>query len=218
MPKKTKVEKLRPQAKKDQPQQLAQEDYQIITERILKLSKKQKSILFAGTGPQTLPITIPVNVAIQLAEKGKHCLLIDLDLRRDGLAQVFEITNEQINQHLMPKAIKTHFPNLLIWPARHFIRTRLMNIIEIVDAAAKSMDIILINAPEFRTSLDRGQILAAGAACCVFSSNNTEAEEMLKLINDSQCALIGNIQIVPGPPDHLADDSNIPADFPKTTA
>ena len=215
--KKSKIEKLRPKAGKNQPQQLAQEDYQIVTERILKLSKKQKSILFAGTGLGALPITIPVNVAIQLAEKGKHCLLIDLDLRRDGLAQVFEISNEQMNRHLMPKAIKTHFPNLLIWPARHFIRTRLMNVVEVVDAAIKSMDIILINSPAFRTSLDRSQILAAADACCIFSSNSAEAEEMLKLIESSQCSLIGNIQIAPGS-EHYSDDSNIPADFPKTTA
>ena len=217
MSKKTKIEKLRPQAKKNQSQQLNQEDYQVITERILKLSKKQKSILFAGTGPCTLPITIPVNVAIQLAEKGRHCLLIDLDLRRDGLAQVFEISNEQINRHLMPRAIKTHFPNLLIWPGRHFIRTRLMNIVEVVDVAARNMDIILINAPEFRTSLDRDQMLDASQACCVFSKNSAQAEDMTRLIKSSQCALIGNIQILPGPPDNLAD-SDIPADFPKTTA
>ena len=215
--KKTKIEKLRPKEGKNQPQQLAQEDFQIITERILKLGKKQKSILFAGTGSRTLPITIPVNVAIQLAEKGRHCLLIDLDLRRDGLAQVFEISSEQINRYLMPRAIKTHFPNLLIWPARHFIRTRLMNIVEIVDAASESMDIILINAPEFRTSIDREQILAASQACCIFSGNNVEAEEMLKLVKGSQCTLIGNIRISPSPK-HYSSDSNTPADFPKTTA
>jgi hypothetical protein len=217
MSKKTKIETLRPKTGKNQPQQLAQEDYQVITERILKISRKRKSILFAGTGSGTLPITIPVNVAIQLAEKGKHCLLIDLDLRRDGLARVFEISNEQINQSLMPKAIKTHFPNLLIWPGRHFIRTRLMNIVEVVDAACKSMDIILINAPSFLTSLDRGQILAAGQACCIFSGNNTEAEEMLRLVKDSQCALIGNIRIALSS-EHYSDNSNIPVDFPKTTA
>ena len=214
---KTKIVRLVPVGKKNQLQQLAEEDYHVISERILCLSKKQKSVLFAGSGSGALPITIPVNIAIQLAEKGKNCLLIDLDLRRDAIAQVFEISNEQINQSLMPKAIKTHFPNLLIWPGRHFIRTRLMNIVEVVDAACKSMDIILINAPTFLTGLDRGQILAAGQACCIFSGNNAEAEEMLRLVKDSQCALIGNIRIALSS-EHYSDNNNIPVDFPKTTA
>lgn len=217
MLKKPKIVKFRPQAGKNQLQQLAEEDYQLITERILGLSNKRKSILFAGSGSGTLPITIPVNIAIQLAEKGKHCLLIDLDLRRDALAQVFEISNEKMNQYLMPKAIKTHFPNLLIFPARHFIRTRLMNVIEIVDVAVKKMDVVLINAPAFRTSPDRRQILAAAQACCVFSKNDVESEEMLRLLKTSECVSIGNIRIVSNPVSR-SNNSTISEDIPKATA
>ncbi|NIA17192.1 MAG: hypothetical protein GWO86_02475 [Planctomycetes bacterium] len=191
----TKMVKIKSPAGKNQPQQLAQKDYQLITERILGLSKKLKSILFAGSDPGALPITIPVNVAIQLAEKGKSCLLIDLDLKRDALAQVFEISDEQINQYLIPRAMTTNFPNLFIWPARHFIRTRLMNIAEIVDAAVKNMDIVLVNAPAVRASLDRSQILAACRVCCIFSNKESASEEMFRLAKSSGCVLIGNIQL-----------------------
>ena len=217
MSKKTKITKLRSGSGKSQPQQLSEEDYQPITERIIGLSKKRKSVLFAGSGRGSLPITIPVNVAIQLAEKGKHCLLIDLDLRRDALAQVFEISNEQMNRHLMPKAIKTHFSNLHIWPAWHFIRTRLMNVAEVVDAAIAKMDVVLINAPAFRTSPDRRQILAAADACCVFSKNDAESDEMLRLLKTSECVSIGNIRIVSNPVSR-SNNSTISEDIPKATA
>lgn len=192
----TKMASIKSPTGKNQPQQLAQADYRLITERILGLSKKFKSILFAGSAPGAVPITIPVNVAIQLAQKDKSCLLIDLDIKRDALAQVFEISNEQMNQYLIPKAITTNFPNLFIWPARHFIRTRLMNIAEIVDTAVKSTDIVLVNAPAVRTSLDRSQILAACQACCLFSNKEAASEEMFRLIKSSGCVLIGNIQLV----------------------
>ena len=192
----TKMVKINSPSGKNPPQQLSQADYPLITERILGLSKKLKSILFAGSSPGDLPVTIPVNVAIQLAQRGKSCLLIDLDLKRDALAQVFEISDEQMNQYLMPKAITTNFPNLFIWPARHFIRTRLMNIAEIIDAAVKNMDIVLVNAPAVRTSLDRSQILAACRACCLFSGKEAASQEMFRLIKSSGCVLIGNIQIV----------------------
>ena len=217
MSKKTKITKLRSHPGKAQPQQLSEKDYQPITERVLGLSKKLKSILFAGSGHGSLPITIPVNVAIQLAEKGKHCLLIDLDLRRDALSQVFEISNEQMSQHLMPRAIKTHFSNLLIWPARHFIRTRMMNVIEVVGAAITKMDIVLINAPAFRTSPDRRHILAAAQACCIFSKNDAESDEMLKLLKTSECVSIGNIRIVLNLKSH-PNDSTISEDISKANA
>ena len=213
---KTKIVRLVPVGKKNQLQQLAEEDYHVISERILCLSKKQKSVLFAGSGSGALPITIPVNIAIQLAEKGKNCLLIDLDLRRDAIAQVFEISNEQINQHLMPRAIKTNFQNLLIFPASHFIRTRLMNVAKVVDAAVEKMDIVLINAPAIRTSPDRGQILAAAQLCCLFSKDTAESEEMLRLARGSASVLIGNVQIITDPGQH-SSDSAAPVDLPKTT-
>lgn len=191
----TKTVKIKSPTGKNRPQQLPQKDYRVITERILGLSKKCKSILFAGSDPDALPITIPVNVAIQLAEKGKSCLLIDLDLKRDALAQVFEISDKQINQYLMPRAMTTNFPNLFIWPGRHFIRTRLMNIAEIVDTTVKDTDIVLMNAPAVRTSPDRSLILAACQACCLFSGKEAASEEMFRLIKSSSCTLIGNIQL-----------------------
>jgi len=69
-------------------------DYELITQRILQIDGKYKSILFAAAGLNCLPITIPVNAAIQLAEQKKRCLLIDLDLKRDAVAKAFDIVDK----------------------------------------------------------------------------------------------------------------------------
>lgn len=53
---------------------------------------KPRRLLLAAASLDNLPVTIPVNLAIQLAATEK-CLLIDLDTRRDALSHVFEIAS-----------------------------------------------------------------------------------------------------------------------------
>jgi len=66
-----------------------QESYERIGERIKRAGKKYKSILFASVGAESLPVTIPVNAAVGLAKDDKRCFLIDLDLKRDAIAEAF---------------------------------------------------------------------------------------------------------------------------------
>ncbi|OHB57538.1 MAG: hypothetical protein A2Y07_02530 [Planctomycetes bacterium GWF2_50_10] len=51
-----------------------------------------KSItLFAGQSKDFLPVTVPVNVAINLAQMKKRCLVIDNDFSRNAIAAVFDL-------------------------------------------------------------------------------------------------------------------------------
>jgi len=51
-----------------------------------------KSItLFAGQSKDFLPVTVPVNVAINLAQMKKRCLVIDNDFGRNAIAAVFDL-------------------------------------------------------------------------------------------------------------------------------
>ncbi|MHC4477410.1 MAG: FHIPEP family type III secretion protein [Planctomycetota bacterium] len=54
-------------------------------------AKGGKTILLAAEHVGELPVTIPVNIAMQQAQKGRRCLLIDLDPERDAIAKVFDI-------------------------------------------------------------------------------------------------------------------------------
>jgi hypothetical protein len=181
---------------KDKFEQIGEDDYAILTARIEKLAGKKNSFLFAGANLESLPITIPVNVAVQLAEDDYRCLLIDLDLRRDAIAKVFDIDDSPDPKHLKPRPRKTSVENLLIWPAHNFIRSKHMNIKTLVEAAGENYDIILINVPYLEASPDRTQIAAATDFSIIFSKTTTQAERLIDLMETVDSRIIGNIQII----------------------
>lgn len=198
-------------------QELAEDNYQLITEKIKKAAKNNKCFLFASCNSAAMPITIPVNVAIQMASEGKRCLLIDMDLRRDALAHVFEISNNPTSCHPQPKALKTSFENLFIWPARNFSETGQMNLHGILESAHQEMDFVFISAPTLTSCIDR-KLIANTAKCCIlFSSNTDELDKLKTLFKDSPCNIIGNMRLIFKRP-QSSDAGTVDADYPKTTA
>ncbi len=174
---------------------IGEDDCEIITDRIDRYGEKNNSFLFAGAGLDCLPITIPVNVAIELAENDNRCLLIDLDLRRDAVAKAFEIDTELNIEHLKPRPRKTAVENLMIWPAHNFTRTMHMNVKLLVQAATESYDYVLINAPYLESSPDRVQIAAASDCSFIFTKTDKQAQRLEELIEDTDSELIGNMRI-----------------------
>jgi len=170
-----------------------EENYKSVTERIKQVGNKYKSILFASVEPGALPVTIPVNVAITLAKNKKRCLLVDLDLKRNAVAEVFEINTTQ--NSFSPKAVQTEFDNLWIWPAHNFTSSKQMNIKAIVQNAQEKFDFILINAPSLVSSPDRRQIVSAARAAFICTKNASEVSKLTELTKPSNCMVIGHIQI-----------------------
>jgi Mrp family chromosome partitioning ATPase len=80
-----------------------------------------KTILMGAESPKILPVTVPVNVAIQLAKDGQKCLLIDLDCKRDAIARVFELHKHILEENIPSKQTITGIPtcvgNLCLYPA-----------------------------------------------------------------------------------------------------
>jgi len=171
------------------------EKYKLIIERIRRVKKKYNAILFAGANLTSLPITIPVNTAMQLASDNKRCLLIDLDLKRDAVAGAFDINDNAGANDVHPKAFRTDIEGLWVWPAHNFTKLKQMNLKPIVNKASETFDFILINAPYLPGSPDRKQIVSAAQAALIFSNSAEQAGNLAKLIKASGCALIANIQI-----------------------
>ncbi len=176
-----------------EPGDIREESYELIAEQITRLEKKYKSILFASGQPASLPVTIPVNVAIGLAKNNKRCLLIDLDLKRDAIAKVFDLDSNE--NGLCPRAVQTEFENLQLWPAHNFTQLKQMNIKAIVQKALDRFDFILINAPSLLSSLDRRQIISAAQAAFICTKSSSEAAKVAELIKPSDCVVLGNTQI-----------------------
>jgi hypothetical protein len=173
--------------------QKAQEKYDIIIQRIKQAGKKSRSILFASAEPAALPVTVPVNTAIGLAEGKKSCLLIDLDLDRDAVARVFEINVAESD--VRPRAIKTEFENLWVWPACYFARLKLMNVREIAQKSLDKFDMVILNAPALTVSCDRRQIISAADAAFICAKDMADAAELLRLMKELDRTVIGQIQI-----------------------
>lgn len=168
-------------------------NYELITTRLKRVGKKYKSILFASVELNALPVTIPVNTAIWLTQNKKRCLLIDLDLRRDAIADVFKLDTKQ--NGLCPKAIQTEFENLWVWPAHNFAQLKQMNIKEIVQKALERFDFILINAPSLVSSPDRRQIISAAQAAFICTKDASGATKLAELMKPLNCMVIGHLQI-----------------------
>ena len=174
---------------------ITEDDYSLITRRIINTKGKYKSILFAAAGVNCLPITIPVNIAIELAKEGKTVLLIDLDLIRNAIAQAFDVPLADDPQQLRPKAHQTVFKGLVVWPAQNFIQSGQMNIKPLAEAAVKKFDFTVINAPYLDGSPDRVQIAAAAKAAFIFTQNAEQAHRLAELLKEASCKIIGNFQI-----------------------
>ena len=173
----------------------AENSYEPIVKRIKQVKKKYRSILFfTSSGAESLPVTIPVNVAMGLAKNKKLCLLIDLDLKRDAVAKAFGIDANQSS--LRAKAIQTEIENLWVWPSHYFSLTKHMNIAEIVEKAEERFDFILINAPALLRSPDYKQITLAARTAFICGNNaSTDMKKLTELMKSLDCRIIGRIKI-----------------------
>ena len=169
------------------------QNYRHIAEQIERVERKYRSILFASVNLGSLPVTIPVNVAVELAKSKKRCLLIDLDLRRDAVAKAFELDAQYGG--VCCKAVQTEFEGLWVWPGHSFTQLRQMNVKMIVQSALDRFDFILINAPSLVSSPDRRQIVSAAQAAFICAKDAPEAARLTELIKPSGCMTIGHIQI-----------------------
>lgn len=177
-------------------------DHHIITDKILEVCGSQKSFLFAGAGLASLPLSIPVSVAIQLARSGKRCLLMDMDFDRDAIAKVFEIKpSEGI---FRPRPSKTSVEGLLVWPAYNFSKSNPVDIRKLICAAETKFDLILVNAPYFKNSMDRTQIAAAISSGFIFTSSDEENSVLQEILEISDCDIISNIQVITPTRKHLS--------------
>ena len=176
----------------DTSEKKTEENYKLIIRRIKQVEKKYKSILFASTESKALPITIPVNVAIELAKNKRRCLLIDLDLKRDGITKAFGLNAGK--NDLLSGAVQTKFENLWILPGHNFAQLKQMNIKMIVQKALDRFDFILLNAPSLVSSPDRRHIISAGHAAFICIKDASETTKLTELIKPSDCVIIGHIQ------------------------
>ena len=121
--------------------------YDTIAELIeSKTDENVKTVILAADCSEELPVTIPVNIAVHLAKKNKKCLLIDIDLQRNSISQVFDIESEKIQT----EPIKTCIDNLHVLPMQKLTKISKNNgrvLKEVLKNLENQYDHLLIYAP-----------------------------------------------------------------------
>jgi hypothetical protein len=186
--------------------------YDTIAELIAtKSADEAKTILIAAESIQELPVTIPVNIAIQLAQKGQKCLLIDLDLERDAISKVFDVDSTDHTDKVQTKAMATAtcISNLWIWPASNFGKSDrdvdVTNINDVIASLKSHYDRLIIYAPNVGTpaSDDRDRIASCVQAAMLFGKDTgpqdkfegSAISDFHKLLISYGCAVLNPAEV-----------------------
>jgi len=155
--------------------------YEMIAELIESNSgERVKKILMAAGSVAELPVTIPVNVAMRLAQANKRCLLVDLDFERHAISKVFDVDNLNPGDNLQAKAIATCVNSLWVWPASSFCKldesfeTVLPD--GVIRALENQYDYLLMYAPNMRSLPHWEQVTNSIHAAMLFGNASTEVE------------------------------------------
>jgi hypothetical protein len=116
-----------------------------------------RTTLMAAKSVEWLPVTVPVNISMRLAQTGQKCLLIDLDLERCAISKVFDvdvggykaakITCVAPDDEANKEICATNINNLWVWPATGFARCEATSIKQIVASLKKHFDHLIMYAP-----------------------------------------------------------------------
>ncbi len=149
-------------------------------------STTAKTILFAGSAITAIPVNIVVKMAIENAQRSKKTLLIDLDMMRKPIENIFEIETSQMILSPTGNTKESFVPDLSIYPASCLSLLSHMNIKQIAEQSREKFDNIFIYCPAIETSPDRKQIISASEAGLIFSNNQEQFERMVKLFDKEQ--------------------------------
>jgi Mrp family chromosome partitioning ATPase len=161
-----------------------------IYNKIAALGGTNRSVLFAGAGLEHLPVTIPVQTAVKLAGSGKKVLLIDLDMKRNAIAKVFDPSETTVKACTRPKPLPSSVENLSFWPADFFARFGQMNLRVLIQSASSQFDLLLINAPFLDGHPDRKLIASSAKYGLVFCKTKQQFERLQALLASVECQLL----------------------------
>jgi len=159
--------------------------YNDIARRIENLPGEQKAVLFGAASVEELPVTVAVNVAINISKKGRRCLLIDADAERNAIAKVFELGADQIKD----RAAETCIENLSIRSGGDLAGADIRMAKERIQTIAKGYDRVIIYAPNMH-SAGMGEVLSGIAASAIVFESAGENDNLSRQLGTSECELL----------------------------
>jgi hypothetical protein len=155
-----------------------------------KSDDEAKTVLMAAESIKALPVTLPVNIAMRLAQKGFRCLLIDLDLQRDAVSKVFDIDNDAPKETMKQQATAAGTPtcvsNLSVWTAsRHHAVGKVdkdsdaVNMRQVIADLQSQYDRLVVYAPNIKLLGDWDSV-AVWARTVMLFGKDADAKDALE--------------------------------------
>ncbi len=163
-----------------------------------KSGKDAGTILMAAENVEELGVTVPVNIAIHLAKKGRKCLLIDLDSARNAVSKVFDIETDGPGRGEIAACIK----NLWIWPASNLGKGDATEFKNTICDLQSRYDRLIIYAPNVK-ALDGCKTIADSVGSAIlFGAEDRGADSAVSslgaLLISCGCEILEPESISPG--------------------
>jgi hypothetical protein len=156
-----------------------------------KTTGRAPVVVLAGKTPRDLPIIIPVNIAIRLAETSK-CLLIDLDTKRNAVASVFDMDGRDCSR--LP--LETPLEKVAIVPAHCQAALSTEKFKTILADARRSYDVVLLNAPYLDTFQRNGSLVRNADAAVVFTLAGQSADTVCRMLKKKGCPVLKVVSVI----------------------
>jgi Mrp family chromosome partitioning ATPase len=128
--------------------------------------KEKAAILLVAPGVAQLPLTIAVELAMNIIEMQKKCLLIDMDPARQAIATAFDIDSDAAQA----KAVPTEIENLWISPADNPDRPLTAKLSRKVANGLKVFDYVVVYVPNAAEEDVQKQFMDFSGAAIIFGT------------------------------------------------
>jgi capsular exopolysaccharide synthesis family protein len=194
------------------PRSLISEAYRTLRTNLefSSLDKPIRSMVVTSAAPEEGKSTTLANLAVAVAQSGKKVILVDCDLRRPSLHQIFGVGNAPGLSDMMrddalmtkPPVQETTVPNLYLLPSgtlppnpAELLGSRRMS--EVVAALQQHAEMVLFDAPPVIAVTDAAVLASkVDAVLLVVSAGKTKREQAKKakaLLEKVNARLIGTV-------------------------
>jgi len=162
---------------------------ELIESRLKQDNSQAKTILMAAESFEELGVTVPVNIAIRLAQNGRKCLLIDFDQKRNAISKVFDIDSNNTDTN----AISTCIKNLWVRPARNYRESEKTTLKAVISNQQDQYDCLVVYAPNIKVLADSDNLAGCIQIAMLFSSEgklkSPAIGDLHKILTDNGCEI-----------------------------
>ena len=177
----------------------SESDYAAIAELIEQKCTPGGVTLMASDSIDELSVTVPVNAMMHLAAKGRRCLLVDLDVERNSILNVFDIEKTTVDIDPERAAIASGIDNIEVTAIS---KDDIGAVGGIIGHLKDNYDCIIVYAPDMRAVSDPELLAENSRVAMLFGPDRQVASvfisDLRKMLLHRGCEVVGSVGVVAG--------------------